>query len=66
LFENHSENNLQPDFSNDTIVNRPLFSLVNTFKGLAANAALFDIFLVFHITGNGLITSFSLANYYGF
>ena len=32
LFENHSENSLKPDLSNDTIVSPPLFSLVNAFK----------------------------------
>jgi hypothetical protein len=32
LFENHSENRMKPDLSNDTTVNPPLFSLVNTFK----------------------------------
>jgi hypothetical protein len=32
LFENHSENSLKPDLSNDTIVGPPLFSLVNAFK----------------------------------
>jgi hypothetical protein len=32
LFENHSENSLKPDLSNDTSVNPPLFSLVNTFN----------------------------------
>ncbi len=32
LFENHSENSLKPDLSNDTTANPPLFSLVNTFK----------------------------------
>jgi hypothetical protein len=32
LYENHSENNLTGDLSNDTTVNPPLFSLVNTFK----------------------------------
>jgi hypothetical protein len=32
LFENHSEKSLKPYQSNDTSVNPPLFSLVNTFK----------------------------------
>jgi hypothetical protein len=32
LYENHSENSLKGDLSNDTTVNPPLFSLVNTFK----------------------------------
>ena len=32
LYENHSENSLKGDPSNDTTVNPPLFSLVNTFK----------------------------------
>ncbi len=32
LYENHSENSLTEDLSNDTTVNPPLFSLVNTFK----------------------------------
>jgi hypothetical protein len=32
LFENHSEKSLKPDLSNDTSVNPPLFSLVNTFN----------------------------------
>ncbi len=32
LYENHSENSLTGDLSNDTTVNPPLFSLVNTFK----------------------------------
>ncbi len=33
LFENFSENCLKGDLSNDTFVNPPLSSLVNTFKG---------------------------------
>jgi hypothetical protein len=37
LYENHSENNLKGDLSNDTTVSPPLFSLVNTF-----NIALLD------------------------
>jgi hypothetical protein len=32
LYKNHSENSLTGDLSNDTTVNPPLFSLVNTFK----------------------------------
>jgi hypothetical protein len=32
LHENHSENSLKGDPSNDTTVNPPLFSLVNTFN----------------------------------
>ncbi len=32
LFENHSENSIKPDLSNETTVNPSLFSLVNTFK----------------------------------
>jgi hypothetical protein len=32
LYENRSENSLKGDPSNDTTVNPPLFSLVNTFK----------------------------------
>ncbi len=32
LYENHSENSLKGDLSNDTTVNPPLFSLDNTFK----------------------------------
>jgi hypothetical protein len=32
LYENRSENSLKRDPSNDTTVNPPLFSLVNTFK----------------------------------
>ncbi len=32
LYENHSENSLKGDLSNDTTVSPPLFSLVNTFK----------------------------------
>ncbi len=32
LFENFSENSLKGDLSNDTTLNQPLFSLVNTFK----------------------------------
>ena len=32
LYENHSEDSLKGDLSNDTTVNPPLFSLVNTFK----------------------------------
>jgi hypothetical protein len=32
LYENHSENSLKGDLSNDATVNPPLFSLVNTFK----------------------------------
>jgi hypothetical protein len=32
LYENHSENSLKGDLSNDLIVNPPLFSLDNTFK----------------------------------
>ncbi len=32
LYENHSENSLKGDPSNDTTVNPPLFSLVNTFN----------------------------------
>jgi hypothetical protein len=35
LYENHSEKSLKGDQSNDTIVNPPLFSLVNTFKILS-------------------------------
>jgi hypothetical protein len=31
LYENHSENSLKGDISNDATVNPPLFSLVNTF-----------------------------------
>jgi hypothetical protein len=34
LFENFGENSLKGDLSNDSIVNPPLFSLVNTFKSL--------------------------------
>jgi len=34
LYENHSENSLKGDLSNDTTVNPPLFSLANTFKWL--------------------------------
>ncbi len=34
LYENRSENSLKGDPSNDTTVNPPLFSLVNTFKGI--------------------------------
>jgi hypothetical protein len=34
MLENHSENNLKPDLSNDTTANPPLFSLVNTFKAV--------------------------------
>jgi hypothetical protein len=36
LYENHSENSLKGDLSNDTTVNPPLFSLVNTFKSVEA------------------------------
>ncbi len=32
LYKNHSENSLTGDLSNDTTVNPPLFSLVNTFN----------------------------------
>ncbi len=32
MFDNFSVNSLQSDLSNDTTVNPPLFSLVNTFK----------------------------------
>jgi hypothetical protein len=32
LYENHSEKSLKGDLTNDTTVNKPLFSLVNTFK----------------------------------
>ncbi len=32
LYENRSENSSKGDTSNDTAVNPPLFSLVNTFK----------------------------------
>jgi hypothetical protein len=32
LYENRSENSLKGDPSNDTTVNPPLFSLVNTFN----------------------------------
>jgi hypothetical protein len=32
LFENFSQHSLKRDLSNDTTVNPPLFSLVNTFK----------------------------------
>jgi hypothetical protein len=32
LFENFRENSLKQDLSNDTTVNPPHFSLVNTFK----------------------------------
>jgi hypothetical protein len=32
LYKNHSENSWTGDLSNDTTVNPPLFSLVNTFK----------------------------------
>ncbi len=32
LYENRSENSLKGDPLNDTTVNPPLFSLVNTFK----------------------------------
>jgi hypothetical protein len=32
LYKNHSDNSLSGDLSNDTTVNPPLFSLVNTFK----------------------------------
>jgi hypothetical protein len=34
LYENHSENSLKGDLSNDATVNPPLFPLVNTFKCL--------------------------------
>jgi hypothetical protein len=34
LYENRSENSLKGDPSNDTTVNPPLFSLVNTFNHL--------------------------------
>ncbi len=33
FYENRSENSLKGNPSNDTTVNPPLFSLVNTFKG---------------------------------
>ncbi len=32
LYKNHSENSLTGDLSDDTTVNPPLFSLVNSFK----------------------------------
>jgi hypothetical protein len=32
LFENFSENSLKGDLSNNTTLNPPLFSLVNTFN----------------------------------
>ncbi len=35
LYENHSENKVKGDLSNDTTVNPPLFSLVNTFKTIS-------------------------------
>ncbi len=35
LFENFHENSLKRDLSNDTTVNPPLFSLVNTFNGVS-------------------------------
>jgi hypothetical protein len=37
LYENHSENSLKGDLSNDTTVNPPLFSLVNTFNLLVTS-----------------------------
>ncbi len=36
LCENFRENSLKRDLSNDTTVNPPLFSMVNTFKGTVA------------------------------
>ncbi len=46
LYENHSENSLKADLSNDTTVNPPLFSLVNTFKAVFPVSTL-DIFSIF-------------------
>ena len=37
LFENFREHSLKQDLSNDTTVNPPLFSLVNTFNLLSLN-----------------------------
>ncbi len=47
LFENYSENSLKGDLSNDTTVNPPLFSLVNTFKRLRRRRNLYSSSSVF-------------------
>ncbi len=43
FFENRSENSLQGDLSNATTFNPPLFSLVDTFKGMSQEVNIFWI-----------------------
>jgi hypothetical protein len=46
LYENHSENSLKGDLSNDTTVSPPLFSLVNTFNVLCLQETICNVYSV--------------------